>query len=412
MNEDEKNNIALFRYGIIAPLVTGTMNESITTHKGFFEHASTKTYQYINGKEIKVSDGTIERWYLNYRKKGFEALKPVSRTDFGHTRKLSVDLQDKIIELKNKYPKTSVTTIYEMLRQEGLIDYKEVSLSTVNRFVNQMIKDQKVPTKEMKRYEKEFINEVWYGDTTYSSYVMVDSKKTRTYVIALMDDASRLIVGYGIFLHDNYLNLLSVIKTAIKTYGKPAKFSFDNGSNYKNKQMELLAARLGIALNYAPPYTPQSKGKIERWFKTFKSNCLYIMEQEDLVDIEVYKQKIATYINLYNHRIHSSLKGLSPNERFFNDCDLIVRLDQHLIDQSFLLEVERKVSKDNVLKLEGQEYEVDYKYCDQRIRLRYSPDLEQVYVVEKDNQLIPLSLLNKVDNSNYKRKKFKMSEED
>ena len=46
-------------------------------------------------------------------------------------------------------------------------------------------------------------------------------KKQKTYIIALIDDASRMIVGIDIFFNDNFVNLMSVIRGAVIKYGKP-----------------------------------------------------------------------------------------------------------------------------------------------------------------------------------------------
>ncbi|MFR8622373.1 integrase catalytic domain-containing protein [[Ruminococcus] torques] len=72
------------------------------------------------------------------------------------------------------------------------------------------------------------------------------------YIIALIDDASRFITGIDVFYHDNFINLMSVMKSAIAKYGRPKVFNFDNGKSYKNRQMELLAARIGYNTQLLP----------------------------------------------------------------------------------------------------------------------------------------------------------------
>lgn len=51
----------------------------------------------------------------------------------------------------------------------------------------------------MRRYEREHINEVWCGGSSAGPYFIINGKKKRTYVIALIDDASRMITGIDIF---------------------------------------------------------------------------------------------------------------------------------------------------------------------------------------------------------------------
>lgn len=80
------------------------------------------------------------------------------------------------------------------------------------------------------------------------------------------------------------------------------------------------------------------------------------------------------------------------------------------IEKDFLLETERRVSADNVIVINRTEYEVHYRYAKQRIRLRYSPDMEKVFVVEPSGELTPIRLLNKQDNAVIKRKRVRLSD--
>lgn len=82
------------------------------------------------------------------------------------------------------------------------------------------------------------------------------------------------------------------------------------------------------------------------------------------------------------------------------------------IERSFLLEEYRKVSNDCVIKLNNQLYEIDYHYQNQKILIRYSPDLSKVYVVDRDDgSLKEIKLLDKKGNSKIKRKKVKLAED-
>ena len=130
--------------------------------------------------------------------------------------------------------------------------------------------------------------------------------------------------------------------------------------------MELLAARIGTTLNYCEPYTPTSKSKIERRFRTLKNQWMAALD----------------------------MRG------FFSEPEQIRRLSQEQIDRFLLREVERRVSADN-----HTEYEVDYRFAKQRIRLRYSTNMTEVYIVENDGALTPVKLLNKQENALIKREK-------
>ena len=76
------------------------------------------------------------------------------------------------------------------------------------------------------------------------------------------------------------------------------------------------------------------------------------------------------------------------------------------IDNSFLLEIECRVSSDSVIVINQTEYEVDCRFAKQRIRLRYSPNLKDIFIVETDGTLTPIRLLNKQENAFVKREKL------
>ena len=158
----------------------------------------------------------------------------------------------------------------------------------------------------MRRYEKEHINELWCGDSSVGPYIKINGKKIKTYMIALIDDASRMIVGIKLFENDNFVNLMSVIKSAISKYGKPKYFNFDNGKSYKNEQMILLAARIGSVIRYCEPYSPESKSKIERWFRTCKDHWMRVIDWNSFKSIKELERSLLEYVNKYNNSIHSS----------------------------------------------------------------------------------------------------------
>lgn len=410
MNDEARRNIALFRYGIIAPVVSGTYDED-KSMKEFFSDAAKRTYTNPRGEDIKVSASTLERWYYIYKQGGFDALIPQKRCDTGQPRKLDGDIMEQIRFLKKEYPRIPATLIHQKLLDNGTIARGDISLSTINRFVNQVkIENKYTSNKDMRRYERAHINEVWCGDSSVGPYIKVGDKKKRTYIIALLDDASRYIIGIDIFFNDNFVNLMSVMKTAVTRFGRPKIFNFDNGASYKNKQMELLAARIGTTLSYCAPYTPTSKAKIERWFRSMKDRWMSQLNMNDYSSIDELRKALLNYVNQYNQTIHSSLNSLCPQDRFFHESHLIKRLPEELLETAFLLEYERRVSADNVVMIDETEYEVPYRYSKQKVTLRYSPDLSKIYVVDKNTgKLTPIKLLNKQENSLIKRQKVKLT---
>lgn len=133
------------------------------------------------------------------------------------------------------------------------------------------------------------------------------------------------------------------------------------------------------------------------------------LNMDEIKSLEELKMSLYTYVNKYNNTIHKSLNGRTPQQRFFEESAMIIRITEEQINRSFLLEIERRVSADSVIIIDGVEYEVDYRYAKQKIRLRYAPDLTKIYVIEDDDTLQEIRILNKHDNAHIKREKVRLT---
>lgn len=407
MEQQKKHDIALMKYSAIAPVISG-LPAQYKSFSEYFREVSERGILHPDGTLRHYAVSTISKWYELYSKDGFDSLQPRGRSDEGKPRKLDNALQEQILYLKEHYPRMGAAAIYKQLQHNGSIRRGELSESTVLRFIHRLSTEKKrTDNQDMRRYERPHINEVWCGDSSAGPYLKTpDGKKRRVYVIALIDDASRMVVGVDVFFNDTFVNLMSVLKSAAAKYGVPKVLNFDNGSAYKNRQMELLAARVGSTINYCRPYTPTAKAKIERWFRTMKDQWMASLDLKDFHSLDALHGSLSAFVRSYNLTPHSSLKGKSPQDRFFSEPERIRRLDMQRIEESFLLELERRVSADSVIVIDGVEYEVDYRFSKQRITLRYSPDMKDIFVLERDGSLTPIRLLNKQENASIKREKI------
>lgn len=410
MTNEEKERIALFRYSIISPMITQTI-EYKSIQEGL-RQLGQKSYVGPDGKIREYSPATIERWFYNYRNLGFDGLKPESRNDSGCIRKADRELLEVIKHYVTEHPRLPATAIYEELIANHYITRDELSYSCISRYVKKIKKDEKIVTKqELKRYEAEHVNDIWSCDTTYSFKIMVDGVKKRIYIIAIIDDASRAIVGIQSFFEDNYINFMTVLKSAVKKYGKPKILNLDNGAPYKNHQLDILGATLGITLHHCAPYSGWQKGKIERWFRTMKDHFMASFHLTSKTTLKEFDDELKKYTLDYNNQEHSAIH-MSPNKRFFEESQYVIHMDDEKIEKSFLLEIERKATIDCVIQINSVEYEVPMQYSNKRIKLRYSSDFQTVYVVNPDNTMDKIALLDKVANSKIKRQKPKFNVEE
>ena len=407
MDYVKKQDVALLRYTAIAPVVTG-LGDAYGSNNDYYREISEKGVTGPDGKVYHFHPDTLQRWYSAYKKQGFEALMPRDRRDAGKSRKIDADLLEQLTYFVEHYPRMPATEILRKLEENGSVTDGQVSLSTITRCVSNIRRSAGAsPNRDMRRYERPHINEVWCGDSSVGPRLKgADGRKQRVYIIALIDDASRFITGADLFYNDNFVNLMSVMRSAVAKYGRPKVWRFDNGRTYRNRQMDLLSARIGTTLSYCQPYTPQGKSKIERWFLTLKDHWYASLDLTEFRSLDELRGSFQEWVRKYNQTPHSSLRGKTPQERFFSEPEQIRRLPDQDLDRSFLLETDRRVSADSVIVIDHVEYEVDCRYAKQKLRIRYSPDMKEVYIVEQDGTLTPVRLLNKVENASVKREKF------
>lgn len=256
ITKDNERQMALFKFSLIAPLVNNC--DAYESKMSFFREVASKEYVLPNGKKRIFSVATIKTWYQLYQKKGFDSLIRDIRSDNGNSRTIDNNTALEIIKLKEQFPHITGKAIYQKLVQTGVINTKDVSISSLYRFLKE--NDLKyLPTVERKAFEMEYSNDCWQCDTSHGPVIKINNKKMQTYLIQIIDDASRLIVGCQFFLNDNSLNLQFVLKQAIKTYGVPKKIFVDNGKPYKNLQFQTICATIGTILIHAKAYSPESK---------------------------------------------------------------------------------------------------------------------------------------------------------
>ena len=305
LDDDLRQKIALFRYSLIAPIITQTFTQNSV--KEYLQEISAKTYSTPDGKAKEFAPETIKEWLLLYRKHGIQGLYPKIRVDKGGSRKISDELSNFIMECKLNSPKRSAKSIHQEIIAKGFASSDSLSLSTVERFIrNANITSKKLAPEDRRAFEFQFPNECWQSDISVGPYLTINEHKFKTYIVATLDDSSRLITGCKAFFKDDLLSLMSVFKSAVASKGVPKKLFVDNGMVYKSEQFQLVCASLGTILCYARPFSPQSKGKLERWFQTEQTQWMQIIDWTKFKSIEELNESLSKYVSEYNNTAHSS----------------------------------------------------------------------------------------------------------
>lgn len=403
MDEDLRQKIALFRFSLIAPILNNTFQNK--TVKEYLQEICVKKYDSPNGLKKEYTPATIKDWLRIYKLKGIDGLYPRNRSDKGNTRLLYKELKELIIELKKTNPKRSAKSIYQEIIVKNYLKPSEISLSTIQRYVKNIdLKDSEF-IKDRRAFEFENPNDCWQSDISVGPYLTINGAKHKTYIVAFLDDSSRLIVSCKAFEADNLIAVLKVFRDAIAKRGVPKKVFFDNGKVFRAGQMELICASLGCTLCFAEPYSPQSKGKIERWFQTLQKQWQHLLDTSSFNSINELNESLNQYVeSQYNSAYHSGIKG-KPIDKFMGNIKNLKLLSEQDIKNTFLYRVIRKVKNDATVSIDKKLYEVPTKYIGSKINIRYDPtnDAEAYIFTENGERLDWILKLNKIDNSKIRR---------
>jgi len=116
-------------------------------------------------------------------------------------------------------------------------------------------------------------------------------RQRKTYLIAFIDDMSRLIPHAEFYLHERLEGFLEAYRKALRMRGLPRKLYVDNGPSFRSNHLEHICASLGIVLLHARPYQPEGKGKIERLKHLLLA--LILAGQNNLIDNLMFRQSRA-----------------------------------------------------------------------------------------------------------------------
>ncbi len=370
--------VALFRYGLIADLLH--LPPGHRRLQAQLREKADREYEIPGSARRRVAAETLRDWLYAYRRGGFDALKPRPRRDIGQARALPQAVADQLCALKEAHPAFSVAMLIATARQQQLVPPEIVlAPATVHRLLSRqglMARPTTEPTtKDRRRFAFDTPNELWMSDVMHGPSVLDpdDRRRHKTYLIALLDDATRIIPAAAFARSETVAAFLPVFERAIRRRGLPKRCFVDNGAAYRSRHLALVCAKLGVTLIHARPFQPQAKGKLERWFRTVRGQLLPTLTDADTRDLEALNRRLWAWIEEeYHYAPHRGLAGVTPIDRWAT-TSAHIQLPTSDLSEVFLFEEKRKVQQDRTVSLHGVAYEVDAALVGETVTLRYDP---------------------------------------
>jgi putative transposase len=370
--------IALFRYALVAPLVFETLPRGELTRRA--EEIAARHYDMPASKRRGVTVDTLLEWAKRYRAGGFEALAPKPRQDRGQSRAIPPQLASLIERLKRENPhRTGTTLLRELALSSGQTE-PAISASTLYRFLKQrgLSEKQLLTPEPRKKFEAEHSNQIWQADMLYGPYVRRSGPnrcagKMQAMLHATLDDASRLIPHAQFYADQGLDASLDCLRQAVAARGIPVRLYMDNGKIYRSPQLARIAASIGMLIVHTPPYQPEGRGKIERFFRSCREQFLNNLDRKQTLSLDELNERLWAWLDAYHRTEHSSL-GTTPLLRWQRDIEHIRQLPPATdFRRLFFRRLDRLVRRDCTFQLQNRFYEAPPHLAGQTIEARFDP---------------------------------------
>jgi putative transposase len=383
--EDKAEKIALFRYGLIAPLVLETLPRGELTRRA--QEIASRLYDIPHSSRRSVSVDTLLIWALRYRKDGIAALAPKTRQDRGLIRAVSPETATLIERLKRENPHRTGTALLRELALSNQPNQARLSASTLYRFLQTrgLTERQLLLAKatEHKKFEAQYANQIWQSDLLFGPWVQrPGGGKMQVFLQATLDDASRLIPHAQFYPNQGLDSFLDCLRQAIAARGVPTRLYMDNAKVYRSPQLARIAASIGILIVHTPPYQPEGRGKIERYFRSVREQFLANLDPKFLLSLEQLNERLWHWIDASYHRTEHSALQTTPLLRWQRDIEQVRQLPPATdLRRLFFHRVDRLVRRDSTFLLQHRFFEAPPHLAGKRIEVRFDPlDPDQVEI--------------------------------
>jgi putative transposase len=394
---------ALFRLSVLGPLASRNQLQHGEI-KTIVRELASKTYNIPNSNRSYLSEQTILRWYYAWLRNGITALSPKPRYDKGKTQ-LSAEMQAMVLQLKKDNPARSLNTIIEMCERQGIVAKGKLARATVHRFLQSQQLSKRISaninTIERRSFVAQHAGDIWHGDVLHGPTITTPCGLRKTYLVSLLDDASRLIAHSAFCLGETALDIEGVLKQALLKRGIPHKLILDNGAAYRSHSLQTICAILEIKLVYCRPYEPEGKGKLERFHRTFRGQFLNEIDLNKISGLDDLNARLWSWLEqVYHQRPHDGLHGKTPLEQWREDLVNVKPLGllANKIDDIFYHRHERVVRNDGTVSWEGKQFEVAHTLVGEKVTLVVDPHTNTAHRIESAfgddlGQAVPLDAL-------------------
>ena len=404
-SKDPAEAIALYRAQIVGPVVRRALEHGeLATALTQLSKTRFCPPRSHGGRTYSVA--TLERWYYAFKEGGLDALRPKPRSDRGRGRELTDEQKKLLLDVRREHPDVSVAIILRTLELDGRVERGAICASTLRRFFAEHGLDRVAfraassDGRQRLRWQAEHPGALWQGDVCHASSILVAGKSLPVRIHALLDDASRYVVAIEARHQEREVDMLAVLIRALRRFGAPDALYLDNGATYRGETLSLACARLGTALVHAKPYDAPARGKMERFWRTLREQCLVFAK--DLGSLHDLNVRILAWLDEHYHKApHGGLMGKAPGDVFSATPPKPDALDETKLRRALTVRERRRVRRDNTLAMDGADWETSLHFLAGRLVTvaRSFVDPDDPPWIEYEDKVYPLAPVDPVKNA-------------
>jgi putative transposase len=313
---------------------------------------------------------TLQSWYYAAKRGGHRALVPRSRK-VGFAIVLSPEQRQLLLQIRTDHPAASASLILDTAVRQGVISREDVSVSTLRRLFAEAGLSRsplnRHQRRDRRRWDAGRVGALWHGDVCHVWVRDLEGNPQKIYVHGLLDDHSRYMVALEARAAEREADALSVLCGAMLRFPAPDAVYLDNGSCYRGEVLALATARLDVKLVHAKPHDPQSRGKMERFWRTMRTRCTdHLARGATLHDVNA---ALLAFLDAdYHVKPHSALMGESPAKRFQSGLSGLPRpRSARELAAALEITVKRRVAADATFSIDGEVFEVAGRHLAHKI---------------------------------------------
>jgi len=224
----------------------------------------------------------------------------------------------KIIAFHDLYPLEGYRRLAYMMLDADIVAVSPSSVYRVLKAAGKLARRAGAPSRKGTGFDQPLrAHEHWHVDVSY-----INVAGTFFYLCSLLDGYSRFIVHWELRESMTEAEIETIIQRARERFpGERPRIISDNGPQFIAKDFKEFIRICGMTHVKTSPYYPQSNGKIERWHKTLKGECIRVKTPLSLEDA---RRLVAEFVEHYNTvRLHSAVGYVTPADKLAGRAEAI-----------------------------------------------------------------------------------------